>query len=135
MIVKIGYPPIIDEIRKVFPVGKNVVFAWGDTIYNPDGGYIPPEIILHEEVHGRRQEGNPESWWAKYLTDKTFRLEEELLAHRVEYQAYVHNHKDYNAHAKYLYYVAGKLSSPLYGSMLTPAEAKREILDISTHLK
>ena len=57
-----AHPPMIEEIRArfKFPAGGAVIFAWGDTIYNPQGVDIPPQLIAHEDVHGRRQNGDPD---------------------------------------------------------------------------
>jgi hypothetical protein len=35
-----GYPPNIDRIKEVFPIGPRTVFTYGDTLYNPNGGFI-----------------------------------------------------------------------------------------------
>lgn len=55
MKIVVAEPPIIERIKEVFPVTPNVIFAFGDTIYNPGGHNLSPSIIAHEEAHGARQ--------------------------------------------------------------------------------
>lgn len=123
-----GYPPNIEEIARVLPRARTsggVVFAHGDTIYVPDGPLVlPPEIQAHEEEHGRRQlvEG-VEAWWDRYLSDLQFRLIEEIYGHQAEYRAVCARVTDRNARMKYLYHVADKLASPLYGGLVSQREA------------
>lgn len=85
--VEQGYPPNYVEI--VAALGRpadNVCFAWGDRVYLPRGGKLPPEIEIHEAVHFQQQAevGGPEIWWAKYLHDAAFRLEQEIQAMRAQ---------------------------------------------------
>lgn len=131
MNVVCALPPMYEEIAAVFPIrGRSIIFTWGWTIYNPDGGEITDELLEHERVHAKRQEtqGGPAGWWAKYLVDPEFRLEEELPAHRAEYRRYEQFHRDRNARARYLQSLAVRLSSPLYGSVLSPSKARTLIL-------
>ena len=122
------YPPMINEIDAAFNVrGKSIIYAWGNTIFNPAGFDISPSLIAHEEVHGRRQRGDVRGWWLKYINDPAFRLEEEIHAHRAEYQ---HIAKDGNRpqRRRGLKLIAMRLSSKLYGRMLTLKEAKEILL-------
>lgn len=126
------YPPNIDEIAKKYPNarGPNVIFAYGDSIYIPSGKPINADILAHELVHCIRQLEHPQGvvgWWADYLSDPKFVYIEELLAHRAEYQ---HLCKDYPARAhrrQALVHVAKKLSSSLYGKMITLKQAKKAL--------
>ena len=119
-------PPNIEILKKVFPIRSGVLFSWGDRIYNPDGIDIPEELIVHEEIHGARQINDIEGWWEKYIEDPAFRLQEEIPAHQAEY---LHLYKTANRQTRRraLVQIANRLSSPLYGKMLKPAEAKRII--------
>lgn len=51
-------PPNFDAIAAVLPgaLGKNVIFCYGDTIYNPGGQVIPLQLLAHEAVHSIQQE-------------------------------------------------------------------------------
>jgi hypothetical protein len=117
-----AYPPNYAAIRKACPQvrGQAIIFAYGDTIYYPGPGKLSPSLIAHEEVHGARQLWDPEAWWARYLTEPKFRLDEEVLAHRAEYQAL------FNSGAKFeeLDKVARRLCSPLYGAGMTLERAR-----------
>jgi hypothetical protein len=118
-------PPRFAEILKVFPMAGDpgVIFAWGEVIYNPSGGKLRQEIISHEEVHGKRQGNAVESWWDRYLIDPQFRLEEELPAHKAEYMRFCARHSNRAKREHYLMHVAEKLSSPLYGNVITMQKA------------
>lgn len=128
-------PPNFEAIAKVFPGahGEGVIFAYGDTIYNPSGRELPPELIAHEKVHCERQiDMGVEAWWDQYLVDGDFRFEEELLAHIAEFKAIMSRY-EYGTHAiartreKALDHVAKKLSAPLYGRMITIHQARTAI--------
>ncbi len=128
-------PPLLEELDAAFNIkGKAVYFTFGDKIYNPKGKDISPALMAHEQVHCDRQGDDVDGWWRKYIDDPKFRLEEELAAHRVEYQFIAadpaskkpvpgfRSKADY-----YLIQIAGRLSSPLYGNLITLAEARKAI--------
>lgn len=139
---------VFPEVRKMLnPRDPEVVhFAWGRVIYNPSGHSISQQIHEHEKVHSRQQLGdeayfapaNPNrdqdesgredtsirEWWARYLVDVHFRLVQEWPAHLVELAAYRKRHGEPGKRAKYLDYVAVKLSGPLYGGIITFRDAR-----------
>lgn len=124
------YPPIIDRIVEVFPMAKkgDVVFAFGDKIYVPSGKPLTHELQCHESVHCERQkEIGVDVWWQKYLTDLTFRLHEEVLAHRAEYRSICFQYPSRDDRRRGLLHVAKKLTSPLYGRMISMEKAKKEL--------
>lgn len=131
MRIVVAYPPLIDEIDKVFNVrGKPIAYAWGDTIFNPLGGNLGSEIIVHEQVHGDRQGADVEAWWRRYLVDEAFRLDEEIPAHVAEYKKLCEAHRPSWPNARRLRrvmatHVAKKLSSPLYGGLISFEAAKK----------
>ena len=126
-------PPMFDRIYAAFPEAANpgVMFTWGQTLYVPHGGSVSRALMAHEEIHAERQ-GKTESdiidWWNRYLVDVGFRLDEELPAHQAEYRAYCKRHGNRTEQGKYLHFVAGRLASPLYGSIVSLAEAKKMVL-------
>lgn len=122
-------PPNIDAIRKVFTLRGNEIFAYGDTIYNPGGGKIPPWLIAHEEIHRAQQAefGGPDEWWRKYLIDPRWRIEQELDAHRAEYTIYCIHFRLRNQRRKFLTLLARRLSGPLYGRLISFENAKKAI--------
>lgn len=132
MIIVAGWPPNIDAIDSVFKVrarpAGNVVFAYGDRIYVPNGGPVSPHIAAHEAAHGTRQRGmGVDRWWDRYLVDAAFRLDEEIVGHRAEYRALCTTTKDRELCNRHLSFVAGKLASTLYGSLISVARARAEV--------
>jgi len=129
LVVQVGYPPIIDELEKVFgPLkGREILYSWGTTIYNPMAVPVHGQFFAHEGTHGMRQLApgmSIETWWKLYMEERDFRLNEEMLAHIAEYQAFCILHKDRNLRAVYLDKVARKFVSPLYKFDVTYKDAK-----------
>lgn len=125
-----AYPPNFNELAKVFPIkGKpGVIFAYGDRIYNPSGHLLTPEVVAHEEVHCARQvEAGVGMWWHGYVTWHEFRLAEEILAHRAEWDAWRDNNLPSKMDGRELDLLATRLSSPLYGSMISYECARHTI--------
>jgi hypothetical protein len=125
-----AFPPNWNELAKHFPIkGKRgIVYAYGDTLYNPSGIIIPPWIIKHEYVHMERQQDegmNPVNWWDEYIQYLDFRLKEEILAHQAEWQAYSGPYRDH-----YLGSMAERLSGPLYDYMIDYNSAVKEITHV-----
>src|SRR3990167_5737716 len=128
MKILIANPPNIEEIEKVFDfTGKAPVFTYGENIYSPDGNHLSDDLIAHENTHMIQQGDEPAEWWKQYLKDKRFRLAEELEAYRIQYQYAKMRVKDRNRLFQFLYRIAADLSSPMYGNIITHAEAMRQI--------
>jgi hypothetical protein len=108
------YPPNIGRITRAIPYARKpgVIFTYGDTIYNPAGTTLPPELIAHEMVHIEQQHGvDPEVWWGMYLGDQRFRLGMEIPAHKAEL--------DYLRVLKRPFmHVPARLIGPLYAGVL-----------------
>lgn len=83
-----GLPQNIELIKRFLPINKQTIFCFGDTIYAQEHDELPPDLIVHEEVHSKQQEafGSVENWWLKYVTDAKFRFEQELDAYAVQYR-------------------------------------------------
>ena len=124
-----GRPPNFEAIFAVFPEAAKpgVIFAYGGRIYAPGRKAVTPALQAHEQTHLERQGDAPERWWDRYLAETQFRLEEELIAHAREYQAYCRRHAEPGKRALMLEHIAGKLSSPLYGEIITLEDARRAI--------
>ncbi len=126
-----GRPPNFDEIVAAIPhaANPNVLFAYGNTIYTPSGSEISPWIVAHEEIHSMRQGADPDGWWRRYLVDKQFRFTEELVAHRCEWRTWM-NMGVRNRHDKrfMMRIIAGRLSGPLYGSIVNFDAARTMIM-------
>lgn len=139
MRVIVAEPPLIEAIDAKFGVrGQPILFAFGDVIYNPAGGDVPPELMAHEAVHGERQlklAGGVDAWWQRYLDDDMFRLEEELPAHHAEFLKLVELQRpqwrsERNLRRTMAAHVARKLAAPLYrfGKIVTVETAKKILL-------
>lgn len=125
-----GTPPNFAAIYAVFPAARapGVIFTYGDSIYVNGPGELSPQLKIHEGVHSQRQARiGVERWWKRYLVDKDFRLEEELVAHRAEYKHA--KNRDREASVQLLHSIAARLASPLYGSMISQREARMAILN------
>lgn len=132
-------PPIYDACVARFP-GADVahaIFSFGDRIYNLSGQPLTPALLAHEMVHCAQQtrkrisgigEWTPELWWERYLFGPLeFRLEEELIAHAAEFRVMVMGGNRHVRRAA-LSIIATRLAGPLYGRIISLADAKRQIL-------
>lgn len=118
MHIKNEKPPNWDKIIKFFDVeGKDVVFAYGDTIYCPKGGEVPEHLMVHETVHSKQQGDDPEGWWDRYIEDKEFRLEQEVQAYATQY-TYIKRLYRTKISDGFLDEVALDLSSDIYGNIV-----------------
>lgn len=134
MEIKVEAPPNYPEICKRFPSifgNSNILFTYGNNIYILREMDIPVWIMEHEKVHSVRQaEITPEEWWDKYLKEDDFRYNEELLAHRVEYQTYCIINHARNQRRLGLKEISKRLSSPMYGNCATFDRAKKDIKEV-----
>lgn len=125
-----GYPPNFSLIREAFPrsINPGVIFSYGDTIYVPSGNKVPPDLIAHEEVHGKRQVNmGINEWWNSYIYNIKFRYHEELLAHRAEYKYFVDRGLNRAQRRSALVRIARRLSSALYGFTISFEQAKKDL--------
>ena len=125
--IKNEFPPNIDKIRDVLPLSGKEIFAWDGIIYNPGKGRITQPLMDHERQHFVQQNGNPEAWWDEYLIDPEFRFKQELEAHQAEYISYCRMEKSRNKRARYLFEIAARLASPMYGYPITQQKAMQYI--------
>lgn len=125
-------PPMFDEIDAVFNIkGKPVLFAWGEKIYVPQPvGPLSKALLAHEAVHGERQMAYPggiEAWWRRYMAEPRFRLDEEIPAHKAELAHLLTKAKGPSMRAHVLSRTAARLAAPLYGNLITIADAKKAL--------
>ena len=133
MEIVFDFPPNYDEIESVFPMAKRgVIFAWGNKIYNPAKIFIPSQLIAHERVHGRRQGSDVQGWWRRYLDEREFRLNEEILAHIAEMDCLLGPNPNRQMRRKTIRSIAKRLSNPLYRCGISRVQAqvllKRELV-------
>lgn len=104
------------------------VFTVGDTIYVPSGNLnLEYHLVAHEKVHCIQQGNDPEGWWARYVEDQYFRIEQEVEAYAAQYRAICKNVLDRNQRSKVLFDLAGYLASPIYGSVIGRSDARMMI--------
>jgi hypothetical protein len=131
-------PPNFDAIATAFPIVRHrrgIFYAFGDTIYNPDGVEVTPALAAHEATHAQRQRDlfsdvgdlAPDAWWNCYLSNPQFRLGEELIAHRAEWRHFISLGYGRAKRRQYLSQISARLASPLYGGLISAAQAKRAI--------
>lgn len=122
------FPPNFAEIEREFGRMEEVkaLFCYGNTIYNPFKREILPDAEIHEQVHSVQQGQYPDVWWYKYISDKEFRLSQEIEAYGTQY----HWAKD-KVHGKMREWVksslAKELSGPTYGSLISQSSAESKI--------
>ena len=126
----IDLPPLWDEIQKRFKLSNKprVLFAWGNTVYNPSGIEIPQCLWDHEIVHGHRQGKDVEGWWRRYMDDPVFRLNEEIPAHIAELESLLET-GDRNERRRAYKQTAQRLAAGLYGGLISPKKAKALLKD------
>lgn len=127
MKIHYGYPPNIDAIRATFGTQNlsHAVYTYGDTLYVPQGIEVAPHLEAHEIVH-TQQQSDPEAWWARYLVDPVFRLEQELEAYRAQWQ-YLVEDAGRQQRRVILQQISKHLAGPLYGKITTVEAAKKAI--------
>lgn len=127
MKISIDYPPLYQAIKEVLPNHGKSIFCHGDTIYNPYNLEITEDLKVHEAVHQKQQGDNPNLWWSNYLSDKDFRLQQEIEAYGTQY-AWVKKLdmkwviKDWMKEK-----MAQALSGESYGNLISYAEAESKI--------
>lgn len=126
-----GRPPNFLKLVAAFPAAKksSTIFTYAPDIYVSGKPELSPALNVHEHVHLVRQQsytGGPEAWWDRYIVDRIFRLEEELVAHIAEYQHLI-EFGSRDERRKALKVVARRLSSTLYNLNISTKQAERLI--------
>lgn len=112
------FPPVWEKIKEsdLAPDIDNIAITYGDSIYVPSGRLIPDYLYEHEKVHIVAQgEMGADAWWDRYLSDKHFRLLQELEGYTRQYEFMCQKVKDRNARNRILVDIAQSLSGPAYG--------------------
>lgn len=121
------FPPNYSHICDFVTPTKDTIFTYGNTIYNPHDINILPDVVFHESIHKKQQGDNPETWWNLYLTDRDFRLSQEVEAYGEQYLFAKENVKQPRLVEWRLDNMAHALSGEVYGILLTYGEAKSKI--------
>lgn len=126
-----AFPPNFIRLAEVFPIrGKQgIIYAYGNRIYNPSGVKVLPWVLEHEKVHCERQfEVGIGIWWDAYVAFPDFRLSEEVLAHRKEWSM-TQDLISCRDRMHYLDMMVDRLSSSLYGNLVTSEQARTLITE------
>lgn len=110
--------PLLERYSKQFNVTPYTIFAYDKVIYcNYE---LPEHLQIHERRHLiRQQKQGVDEWVEKYLTDNTFRLNEEIIAYREQLESV----KNRSARHRLRLQCANDLASSLYGNIVTLQEA------------
>lgn len=125
-----NFPPNYSFIKEILGdiESDKPIFCFGDTIYNPFGVKLTPDLERHEEVHSEQQSHLPEVWWNKYLLDKDFRLSQEIEAYGEQFVFIKSLPKITPKLIEWFQdRIASSLASPLYGRMISYGEAVSKI--------
>ncbi len=123
-------PPNWETIEKKFgiPFKAGVIVTYYPNVYCVVE--IPPDLEVHEAVHLSQQKAyGVEAWWARYLSDKEFRLSQEIEAYRTQY-AWAQLHYGRQERRGLLKKCAKDLSGPVYGRIISYDDAEIAILNL-----
>lgn len=118
-------PPIYEECVKIFDVSwnKGTIFTYGDTIYCKYK--LNNQKLAHEKTHVKQQlQYGISEWWARYFTDKEFRLNQEVEAYINEVNYIKFNERNLIKKRELLDKITNDLASSMYGNLVTFEEAK-----------
>lgn len=133
MKISLEKPPCYEEANTLFnleALKMGTIFTYGDTLYNPSLIRLTEDLMEHESVHMKQQAFNDtvaKLWWQRYLGDPDFRLSQEVEAYGRQFKFLCKVHKDRNHQTRLLYVLAGHLSSPMYGDIITKSDAVKAI--------
>lgn len=125
-ICEIDEAPNLEELKKTFKVDENnLIISYGDRIF-VKGKRLSPDLLVHELTHCDRQgfkEDTAKRWWERYMREVQFRLEEEVIAYKNQYEYCLKVYKDRNKQAKILWSLAGHLAGSQYGNLISHSDA------------
>lgn len=134
--IKKEFPPNYRDILDTFgDTLSEAIFCYGEHIYNPHGRNVTPDLEAHEEAHMKQQGDNPKLWWDRYLTDKDFRLKQEIEAYGTQYAFVKNKGKMPNRLLSWgLDNMAVSLASETYGNIINFQEARSKIRNFAKNL-
>ena len=123
--------PIFSLLKERFPLDEEkVVITYGDSIFLNHKDALTQDLFVHESVHCKQQgynDADASNWWGCYLSQKSFRLSEEIEAYRAQY-AFLKKHiKNRNRLFGELRRLAKDLSGHVYGNIIGFLTAMQEI--------
>lgn len=123
-------PPNYELIVKTINPTPETIFTYGNKIYAPnlpEGQGLEDHLLIHELMHSEQQGDDPDAWWNRYLEDTDFRLAQELECYAHQFNCVNKKAIPYKVKRIFLERIAGDLSSPLYGNLLSQPEAESKI--------
>lgn len=115
-------PPNWKTLEKEFGVKwGSICVTYGDKVYSSHP--LSPDLVVHEFTHVQQQGKNPKKWWARYIKDQDFRLEQETEAYKNQIRFLKRNVKDRNLFFNMRRKLAGDLSGSMYGNCISFARA------------
>lgn len=128
-------PPMWRKLKSLFDFDdRTTVFTYGDAIYNPSGNQLSEDVIVHESVHIQQQlelnrwwRSGAREWWNRFIKDPKFRLEQEMQAYQTQYYFLLQRGMNRDQLAKRVSDMAYAMSSPMYGNVISYADAIRQI--------
>jgi hypothetical protein len=121
-------PKIYARLNKEFGVewDKGVIITYGGIIHCKSGK-ISPDLLVHELVHVKQQEGwDADEYAEKYLTDKQFRYDMEIEAYKAQAEWLRRNVSDVRQLHRILVHIWTSLST-MYGELISFEEAQEII--------
>ena len=119
--------PYIQEYKKRFPITKDTIFVYKDTIYTDKKEEEFYYDVVHHEIrhlHQQKEHG-ADNWINRYINEPEFRLEQEVDAYRYQLKKVLKTTNDKGEYLNILTECITNLSSPLYGNIISYAEAER----------
>lgn len=116
-------PNIYDRLKERFNIDwdDGIIITYGEHVYCKFA--LPPEKIIHEEVHTNQQKESPNEWWNKYIDDPKFRLDQEIEAYLAEAKFIKKTVKDREKSFRLIRNICIDISSPIYGGIITYEKA------------
>jgi hypothetical protein len=107
---------------------ETTIFTWGSTVFST--GRIPTDLLTHETVHMRQQEGflGPLRWWVRYARDPEFRFEQEAEAYGLQTR-FIRERLQPRLALRALFEIADTLAGPMYGNICTQKRARERVQD------
>lgn len=122
--VKKELPPNIRKIKKFYPDFDPFKVAVTYYPYIYFQGVMSPDLFAHEMKHIEQQERiTPEKWWENFFAFVPWRLEQEIAAYRSQLHFVKNRRGDKKVPIMYQRELAGFLSGPLYGRVISYEEA------------
>ena len=119
-------PPVWDRLVEAFGASwETTAVTYGVVVHSKRP--LIEDLKVHERVHVRQQceyPGGPWAWWSMYILSKEFRLSQELPAYQAQFRWILENVRDYQFKKRRIETLIDDLSGPLYGGLITKAEAQ-----------